>query len=151
MTGQKSPVTSKTALSVTATMLAVVFKIAIAASQLEAAQISCEKLEGSAGISGKRCFMNSTTTISSADVTLADLQNADVNGLMFEFNKKIEFLPVDVYKNFPNLTVLAAKNCSLREISARNFENLVYLTFVDLQANHIKSIPNYCFDGLAKL
>lgn len=132
-------------------MLAIILIFAVAVSKLEATQISCEKIEGYPRITGKRCFMNSTTTISTADVTLADLANVDVYGLMFDFNKKIEFLPVEVYKTFPNLAVLAAENCSLKEISARNFEKLVGLVFLDLQGNHIKSIPNYCFEGLTKL
>lgn len=123
----------------------------IADSKLEATQVVCEKLEGSTVIPGTRCFMDSTTTISAANVTLAGAQNFGVDGLIFSFNKQIEFLPVDAYKVYPNVASLLAKNCSIREISAKNFENLIGLIFVNLEGNHIKSIPNYCFRNLVLL
>lgn len=132
-------------------MILIALLLMVAVPKLNATQVNCENIESSPGVTGKRCYMNSTTSINVADVTLADLINFDVDGLMFDFNKQIEFLPVEVYKVFPSLAVLAAENCSLREISARNFEKLSSLIFLDLRGNYLKTIPNYCFDGLVKL
>lgn len=128
----------------------IVCLLAFAFSKSYAADVSCERIEKSS-VEGQYCFMVDNTTIVDADVTLADPENNDVTGLFFNSNKKIEFLPVEVYKNFPNLRVYPAHYCSIREISARNFGELQNLLFIDLRGNQLKSIPNYCFSGLSKL
>lgn len=112
---------------------------------------SCETVEDVAWDHGKCCIMNSTTTISKANVALVAFEDLNMKELRFDLNQKIEFLPVDLHKNFPNMQKLSAVNCSIREIFAGNFERLQELQFVDLRANHIRSIPNYCFDDLPNL
>lgn len=125
-----------------------VFVISVVKS--ETTEVSCESFEKSS-VQGQYCHMTNSTTIDAADVTIADPENNDVTGLFFNSNKNIEFLPVDVYKKFPNLRVFPAHYCSIKEISARNFQRLENLLFVDLRGNQLKSVPNYCFYGLSKL
>lgn len=132
-------------------MLAIVLVfLAAAAIKLEAAVISCKKIEN-LGLYGKCCFLHEMTVINEINVTIADLENSDVKGILFEHNKNVEFLPVNIYRNFPKLEMYSARNASVRELSALNFEMLTKLNYLDLRWNQIEFVPDYCFQGLGEL
>lgn len=131
-------------------MFAILFLLfVLAAGKLEALEISCNQVNGTA--LGSSCFFASTAVISEKNISLADLGNFSVDAIMFADNKKIEFLPVNVYKQCPITQFFVARNLSLKEISATNFERLTSLHFLDLSTNLIRFIPNFCFEGLIKL
>lgn len=130
--------------------IVVIFLFAASAAKLEAAEVSCEKFD-SILFYKKLCFFNGTTVISFENTTVAGLENSDVDGIVFENNKKIQFLPVNVYKKFPNLVTYGARNASIKEISALNFDRLTRLAYLDLRANQIEFVPKSCFEGLFEL
>lgn len=82
---------------------------------------------------------------------MSGLKIIDVCGISFDWNQKVKFLPVKVYKKFPNLAIYSAVGASITEISASNFEKLSSLEVLNLYNNQIKSIPDDCFQGLTKL
>lgn len=78
-------------------------------------------------------------------------KNENVLCLEFIENKKISFLPVDVYKVFPKLVDYSAVHCSLEKLASRNFEHLLFLKYLYLQNNHIAKIEDGTFDYLKSL
>jgi Leucine-rich repeat (LRR) protein len=72
-------------------------------------------------------------------------------GLTFMENKKVSYLPIKVYKNFPNLIAINAFNCSLRTISQGNFEKLKELQYIGLSYNFLSFIPPNTFQNVTKL
>lgn len=91
------------------------------------------------------CMMNGSTIISSKNRTIHFMLDQGIDGLYFNENKKIEFLPVEIYRSFPNLKEYWANNCSVREISKKNFEKLYQLNFIRLVANQIEKISSDTF------
>lgn len=118
--------------------------------ELKAAEISCEKVDGYDTFK-QCCYLNGTAVIDAVNVTFAGPENSDVDAILFDENKKIEFLPVNVYRNFPNLENYLARNASVKKISALNFQRLTSLEYIDLEVNQIDFIPDNCFQGLTKL
>lgn len=92
-----------------------------------------------------------TSPINSSDFTISDQKNEEVKGIYFVRNTAIEFLPVFVYQKFPNLQGYAAYNCSIREISKKNFERLTRLVNIFLLGNKLEKIPSDTFDDLINL
>lgn len=132
-------------------MLAIGLMLFVAAtSELKAIEINCEKIDRFARFA-KCCYLNETTLISAVNVTFAGLENLEVQTILFDWNEKIEFLPIKVYKKFPNLEVYSAKFDLVKEISALNFEQLSNLRLLDISWNQIGFIPDDCFQGLTKL
>lgn len=132
-------------------MLAIGLVFLVAASgTLEAAEINCEKVDRFDTFK-KCCYLNSMTAISSIDSNVAGLENFNVDAILFNGNRKIKYLPINVSKKFPNLETFLAKNAFVKEISALNFERLSKLKFLDLRENQIKFIPDYCFEDLIKV
>lgn len=123
--------------------------LVLTVGKLKATEIECERIERFSE-SEKCCFLNATTVIDE-HVTFNGLENSEVDAIMFPDNKKIKFLPVDVYRKFPNLEYFVAKNASIVEISAVNFWRLSKLKLLNLQENQIEFIPNFCFEDLSKL
>lgn len=81
--------------------VALLFFVSVTA-KLEASEINCEKVVCFDRFE-KCCFLNGATVISEDSVTIADLENSGVQAVLFSFNQKIEYFPVNVYKKFPNL------------------------------------------------
>lgn len=129
--------------------IALVFLTA-AVMNLEAAEINCEKIN-SLDLYGNSCYLDEKTAISAVNVTIVDLENDVVLVILFRNNKKIQLLPINIYRNFPNLEIYFANNASIKEISALNFRRLTSLNFLDLSSNQIEFIPNFCFTGLSEL
>lgn len=132
-------------------MLAIVLVLLVAAAaKLEAVEIDCEKKDRYK-MFAKCCYLNETTVINSSNVSMGGLEMADLTGFFLNNNKKIQFLPVDVYKKFPNLEFYSASEAGIKEISALNFKRLSSLMFLDLSRNQIEFIPDECFHGLFRL
>lgn len=122
-----------------------------AANKVEATEISCEEISSCSDLMSECCLFNKTTVIDTVNVTIEGVEMGDINEISFDNNKQIEFLPVDVYKKFPNLRLYYAQNASVKAISALNFERMMNLKVLFLEGNQIESIPNFCFEGLIKL
>lgn len=115
--------------------------------------VACEKIEQLFWSLGKltTCFMQSTTTIDTADVQISTSRNDRVEVLSFFSNDKIELLPVEPARNFPRLIIYAANRCSIKYIKRENFENLNMLREIYLHDNRIKRVDNNVFKGLNSL
>lgn len=99
----------------------------------------------------KTCFMKVSTIIDESWFEIADERDETVAGLTFLSNKKIEFLPLEIANNFPELLGLAAQECSLTSVSRRNFKNLRKLRFLGLNYNKIRKIADNTFSDLIAL
>lgn len=130
-------------------LIAVIYFLAIAV-KIGVSNIFCEKIELFKGTK-KCCFFNETTTVSETNITIGDFIDHDVSAVLFNDNKKILFLPINIYVNFPNLEFYFAENASVKEVSALNFKLMSNLKWLDLRLNQIEFIPNDCFEGLFKL
>lgn len=121
----------------------------LVAGEVKAAEIDCENVGHFARF--KCCFFNETTTIDAINVTFAGLENSAIDAIDFTSNKKIQFLPVEVYKKFPNLEMYLAERAAIKKISAVNFARLQNLKVLWLYNNRIEFVPDDCFQGLTKL
>lgn len=117
---------------------------------IEAAEINCEKVDHFNEYTNC-CYLNETTKISENNFVIAGLKNPDVDAIFFSSNENVEFLPVNIFRKFPNLEAYVAKNTSVKKISALNFADLMHLKLLDLRRNKIEFIPDYCFEGLISL
>lgn len=99
----------------------------------------------------KTCFMNETTVISSPSTLINNNKDETIKELNFYRNTKIEYLPIFIYKSFPNATVIIAQFCSIRSIEFRNFELLDELTHLYLSDNQISTVPDNTFQSLTSL
>lgn len=118
--------------------------------KIAAAGINCEEIKNF-GESKNCCYLNKSSVISAMNVKFTGPENSDVDAVLFNDNKFIQFLPVDVYKKFNNLEFYFAKNASITKVSVLNFKRLSNLKFLDLSFNQIEFIPNYCFEELTRL
>lgn len=85
------------------------------------------------------------------DETLILAQDSFVQGLELERNNMIFYLPIKIAESFPNLLALSAWDCSLKEISRKNFENLSKLKQLILYRNEIETIFYDTFADLIAL
>lgn len=94
------------------------------------------------------CIMQSTV-VNSRDflITPAD-HNETVDGFEAEDNKKLEYLPKNIGKKFPNVIKLRAANCALKEISKEVFRGLTKLRWLYLQNNQIETINDDTFEHI---
>lgn len=99
----------------------------------------------------KGCLMNGTTTIDSLKFTIASEKDETMKGLSFDSNKKIKFLPEAIHEKFPNLSGLSAAGCSIKSITASNFNRLTALTHLYLHYNQIEQISGKMFQDLTSL
>lgn len=117
-------------------------------------EVSCEysKNHGFSMMNGSRaCFMDTNTRISSIGVTIVQQEDQKTKSLIFQGNKKIYFLPENIYENFPELVELDAKECAIRAVSRDNFRNLQTMKKLNLQNNEIEKIPKNSFEDLVSL
>lgn len=118
-------------------------------------KISCETksiLVVPTGYSAARqnvCWMhNSITTDSNNAIISAD---STVTTLILGGNKNHKLLPVDVAISFPRLRTYSAWNNSIEIIQKRHFENLTFLTNLNLCRNQIKTVASDTFEGLTSI
>lgn len=118
-------------------------------------KVSCESVSGQSLMAGhstqSTCFMTRVTIIDSQGFRIASTTDEAIEGLEFEFNRKVSFLPVYIHEAFPNLVTFSAPSCSLKAISKENFKNLSKLKLLVLNDNQIEIIQNDVFKDLTSL
>lgn len=72
-------------------------------------------------------------------------------GLTMYGNQKSSYLPVRVYKVFPNLIDYNAGFCSITTIAKSNFQSLIHLVQLRLSNNLISRVEGITFEGLTAL
>lgn len=126
--------------------------LALAVGQRNASDIECEKKENRIFLLGtwKGCDIRSGPAINSPDVSITP-RDETIEGLSFDDNKEIYYLPVKVAETFPNLIAYWAMHCSLTEVSKINFKHLSKLRTLSLHHNQIVTIASNTFDDLTSL
>lgn len=117
--------------------------------ELNSTEILCEKYLDFENY--ETCFMTYKTVINDTNFVFADLRDEEIEGVTFEGNKKIEYLPNKMYLQFPNVLIYKASRCSIKQISRENFENLNRLKYIELAFNEIQKISATTFEALASL
>lgn len=97
------------------------------------------------------CVMQRSAVIGSANFTISSENDSSVLGLVFQSNQRVQYLPINVSKAFPELEIYGAGACSLRTVSKENFSGLKYLRALGLQSNRIETIESDTFDDLTSL
>ncbi|CRK93245.1 CLUMA_CG006788, isoform A [Clunio marinus] len=114
---------------------------------------SCKQIREGQTFTNKKvdlCVMRKTAAICTINVTFTGNPNVN-NALIFEDNKRIQFLPENISSWFPNLTDYIARNCSVKAISKINFLNLTELRSLNLDFNEIERLDGDIFEGLSSL
>lgn len=100
----------------------------------------------------KCCEVSAPTEILYDDTTFLDVQETAVDGLYIKNSGGIHYLPVRIYKSYPNIIgIYAGKNKEIKEISKKNFQKLLKLEYLFLNNNNIQKIKSDTFEGLIKL
>jgi len=92
--------------------------------------------------------MDQATIIDSPDTTIASGRDLSILQLWFFDNKNIKFLPIGVYKSFPDLIAFFAGSCSLTTVRRENFANLNKLKSLVLNVNKITRFNDDTFQDL---
>jgi len=95
--------------------------------------------------------INSNHSIFNENTTISEEKTEWTKGITFMENKKISYLPIKVYKNFPNLIAYNAYNCSLKTIHRGGFDRLKELQFIGLSHNFLSFICQTAFQSVTKL
>jgi Leucine-rich repeat (LRR) protein len=90
-------------------------------------------------------------TINSTGVTISSAKDETMMKIIFEFNKKVFYLPEKVHEVYPNLEIYNAGSCSIVSIFKRNFKNLTNLKELYLEYNNIEKISSDVFKNLPSL
>lgn len=128
--------------------------ITISPAQALSGKVSCEKVESVNwnNVNAQRtCYMDRVTTIDTPNFGIQDSLDETIGGLRFYMNTKISFLPIKVFKSFPNVVVYNAEGCSVKTTSRENFEKLGKLKVLLLNDNEIEKLEAYVFDELVSL
>jgi Leucine-rich repeat (LRR) protein len=112
--------------------------------------VICEKVQGARGDQTFYCALNRATIITN-DFKISWEKNEKFIGLNFESNKKIFYLPESPFEIFPYLKYINALECSIKEISYKNFKNLEFLRYLYLNENQIGAIATDTFKDLLNL
>lgn len=131
-------------------LIAIFLSVCDAASR----EIACESFKnGSWTFEGREhiCYMTVATSINSNDFKILSSGNESIKALTFFENRKIQYLPVDIYKSFPNLTEILGHSCSIRSLYKDNFRNLWMLKELWLIDNQIERINSDTFEDLTAL
>jgi hypothetical protein len=122
-------------------------------SQTAVKTVECEKVNKFVSITLgfiQTCFMNNKTLIDSDGLQISS-KDETVKGLCMNENKKIEFLPEATNGAFPNLLSYSAYECSIKNISHKNFQSLMKLRELFLSHNQIETIRSNTFKDLISL
>lgn len=131
-------------------MIALILVFFVIVYRLEAVEINCETSWPFQRLQ-KCCFLNGTTVISDENVEFSGLENLNVSVILFDNNKKIEYLPSKVHEIFPKLEIYSANSAAVKKISPSNFARLLKCKLLDLSWNKIEIVPDDCFLGLFQL
>lgn len=97
------------------------------------------------------CKMTNYTIIRRPDISISDQTDESIIGIDFNNNSNIHFLPISVFRSFPKLTTFGASDCSIREVSKKNFQRLWELVLLKLSGNEIFAITSDTFEDLTEL
>jgi Leucine-rich repeat (LRR) protein len=95
--------------------------------------------------------MTLATVINSTGFTVLSPINKAVKTISLAYNKHVEFLPENLFENFPDLQIVDSAACSLRELSKATFRNLFKLEQINLDGNKIERIEGDTFETLTLL
>lgn len=95
--------------------------------------------------------MRKTITIEKSDFFFSQPKDNKVTGFCLENNKKINYLPINLHENFPNLFGLDARDCAIKQIKNENFRGLKFLKILWLSRNQIDIIAKNTFEDLKHL
>lgn len=97
------------------------------------------------------CCLITKTAINASDFTISGQEDESV--LLFDSsrNHNVEYLPIRISNQFPNLVTYDADRCAIKEISKSNFENLFHLRMLNLIGNRLKIIVSDTFRDLVSL
>jgi Leucine-rich repeat (LRR) protein len=120
---------------------------------VEGSQTSCDSIEFFSWrhIGDLITCKKENTDISNSGLTLSHPSEPDLKMLYFYNNKKVLYLPVELYCTAPNLFVINAAGCAVKAISKKNFEKLANVQYVWLHDNDISVIPAGTFEDLVSL
>lgn len=111
-------------------------------------QVECEKIGYFR--SQKMCLIDRQAEINAPNSTLVS-KDRNVKFLRFLKNKKIFYLPENIYLSFPSLTALHAIDCSIKHVSREVFKNLIALKTLVLEKNEIITIETDSFSEIVSL
>ena len=96
--------------------------------------------------------INADAVVTTKDTKLrASPAKPYVKGIDAADIKTIQYLPITVHEKFPNLEAYQFRNCSIKEISYENFQNLSEIQYLNLGFNEITTIPSSTFQDLSNL
>lgn len=104
-----------------------------------------------------KCCHVTDTEILHDDSTFLAVEDISVDGLQirntdgFDLLPVSHFLPVRIYRSYPNIIGIYAGGQKLKEISKKNFQRLLKLEYLFLNNNNIQKIKSDTFEGLIKL
>jgi len=115
--------------------------------------LECEKVESEMRWDKPRktCFMNSVTKIDTPDCTIKSPIDHSILQLFFVFNQGIKFIPINIWKAFPDLVILHAHDCQITTIKKENLANLNKMEYLGFRKNQITQIPDNTFEDLVSL
>lgn len=117
-------------------------------------EIPCEKFDMTSWENlGKllTCDMEGEKRIDTPYFKISSPRQGNVQAITFGNNKKIDYLPLDTFKTYPNLLVFGAWNCSIKSIHKGNFQYLDRLKIIFLHHNQLETINSDTFEDLLNL
>lgn len=99
----------------------------------------------------KTCFIKNQAIEVEGTVIRSTPDSNTVEGVNIERNKDVKFIPDNLARTFPELTVLQVQFCGVKSIQAKHFENLRKLVYLSLFGNEIETIGSGAFSDLASL
>lgn len=126
------------------------FVLEVFSSCIQGDQINCTDISVETYRSLKTCRMP-LCSINSTGVTISSQIDDHMTKIIFEYNKKVFYLPEKVHEVYPNLEIYSAGSCSIVAISKNNFEKLTKLKELNLEFNNIERIPDDVFTDLFSL
>lgn len=99
----------------------------------------------------RTCMLKRSTSLLLPGLSISSPKNERILGMEFYNNSKVFHLPIEIYKNFPDLEGLSAGCCSIKSITKRSFMKLTKLKEIWLEGNKIEIIPSDTFEDLILL
>lgn len=95
--------------------------------------------------------MTEKTSIDVSGVALGVEKDESILGVRFYDNKNIFYLPVDVYKSYPNLVIYFGHSCNIKFLFKENFEHLGAVKELHLDNNRIQKLDGEMFEDMNSL
>lgn len=95
----------------------------------------------------KTCVVGNVEIIST-DSTIYSTRDIKMKALNFDKNRKVEFLPENVWLTFPELVFYDASHCNIKALSKNNFVNLRSMEYFWFGDNQIEKIDDDTFEDL---